>query len=169
MCRVSCCVRSWTRQRAVVYSPHVGMNGTPHSKNGNRAWWSPAQAFARSTLHGVGLLALLAMQTLGCSGLRDGVAQQCVSGETERQMHEVVASVERFTLEHHRYPTGLDELVPAYLPRRPRAWAADSTCGYRYVRDSDGVVLALSVPDGHGRCGPRGLRYDFITRSWASS
>jgi hypothetical protein len=55
-------------------------------------------------------------------------------------------AAERFRRRHGRWPTGLDELIPAYLPDRPRTPFTDVPLRFR--RLANGLVIYSVGPDG---------------------
>lgn len=59
----------------------------------------------------------------------------------------IVAGIEAYYSDHHRYPGTLDELVPRYLPTIPPATAGDGK--WKYFSRKDEFYLQFSVPSGY--------------------
>jgi hypothetical protein len=59
----------------------------------------------------------------------------------------IVAGIEAYFTDHHRYPGALDELVPRYLPDIPPPTAGDGK--WRYFSRADEYYLQFAVPSGY--------------------
>ena len=86
-----------------------------------------------------------------------GAATALLAGETDRTRAELAEAAEvlwAFRIGRHRWPTSLDELVPAYLPAVPMDPAVGGGAALRYVPGaadgaaSAGFVLYSRGPDG---------------------
>ena len=92
------------------------------------------------------------------------VRKGAVAASTHDQAMTAIA-LERFNLQHHRYPTVLSELVPAFVPKLPLDTLSGIPLGYRRTEDGRYMIWSAGFDgtDDNGKIGTSSKAVERLT------